>query len=375
MLLPVYSNVAFPPVALPSQSGYSFAGSQYLVVGGQDGAWFSHAQTPELRLVFLSNMTVVKVDVDTSSGGIWYGTWNGSQLIISGWGHTQDGDPYVATFSAQMAPLPSRPIQNSQWTGGDVFSASYNGKEWLLTGMDAGPFVTNGSLFSHNHMAFGIYDAAGFTDLSALIPHQQVGVLYTGRWNGSYWLVGGGYVARPLHSAFGVLFLFNGTAVVDLTEQIKKAVPEFGSVQKAAWNGAYWLIGGVGFLAKYDGVVFTDLTPQLQNALSGGQIYAVNSMGWNGSMWMLAGGAPKGVVESSTAWVVSYDAASGFAEQFSMQASDSSILSLSKSGDLWAFSGYMNRKALLIVYWKGEYLDLSYLVKDMSYATLVLIMS
>ena len=87
-----------------------------------------------------------------------------------------------------------------------------------------------------------------------------------------------------------------------------------------AWNGQYFLIGGVGFLAEYNPSTSTvnDLTPQLdsvlggQNSLADGLVNSVNSIAWTGNSWILAGGAPIGFEgsERQSAWVASYKPAS-----------------------------------------------------------------
>ena len=86
---------------------------------------------------------------------------------------------------------------------------------------------------------------------------------------------------------------------MDLTAVIKRSVPSFASVESIAWNGHYWLLGGSGFLAEYDGSKFTDLTPNLSAALKQSvsiiSFQSVNALSWNGTAWMLGGGEPVAV--------------------------------------------------------------------------------
>ena len=88
-------------------------------------------------------------------------------------------------------------------------------------------------------------------------------------------------------------FLVQRDEFSDLTKKIESSVPEFSSIQSIGWNGQYWLIGGMGFLAMYNNSVFTDLTTRLR-AILPLQVtqskYSVNAVEWNGSSWMIGGG-------------------------------------------------------------------------------------
>jgi hypothetical protein len=247
---------------------------------------------------------------------------------------------------------------------------SYNGREWLLTGMGSGTLPHSFLSKPENHYALATFDGNIFTDLSMIVPELQDGILYASSWNGKYWLVGGGYQSR------GILFTFDGTEAVDLTPKIEYAVPSFSSVQSIAWNGNYWLIGGIGFLAKYDGYTFLDLTPELARILPTHPADSVNAIAWNGFSWLIGGGAPVAqLLRPSEGWLATYGP-NGFVDLSSLLPyyisrqflTTSSILTICYSGNSWIIGGYVNNHAILYSFKNGSIVDLSNLVKNMSYA-------
>jgi hypothetical protein len=258
------------------------------------------------------------------------------------------------------------------WHGGDVFAASADGNEWLLSGLGSGNLTSYGEI---NHMSLSLFNGNDFTDLSSSVPNQRDAILYANAWNGQYWLVGGGY------QDYGTLFSFNGTKIVDLTSAIAQAVPAFGSVQSLAWNGYYWLIGGEDFLAKYDGHRFTDLTSQLNSILAqrGGCCSSVNAIVWDGSdsEWVLGGGTPIAETDYSNAWLVKYAAGTftDLTSKISATAADfvpnSSILSIAVAGGAWILGGYLDGHGWLFRYSGGSFTNLSYLVSNYTYVNWV----
>jgi hypothetical protein len=377
-----------PPVAT------SHGSNPYILVGGQNGRWFKEGQNPKLYKLFLSNYATVPLIPVPSEGTVWTGGWNGSQWLISGWG-TDPGpsgsNPYLYLYDGEAqvsAGSLNQYAAESSWHGGDIFAATYNGRYWLLSGMgsDSLPGFYAGQPV--NHMSLAIFDGNNFTDLSMQVPDQQAdAILYANAWNGTDWLVGGGY------AGLGVLFAFNGTRFVNLTNRIAEAVDSFGSVQAIAWNGRYWLIGGVGFLAAYDGDTFIDLTARLQSALGEELIHGVavvgdsstggmagsfqlnvNAIAWNGSSWMLGGGSPVAQLIPNVAWLASYTP-NGFVDlSFSLpdyvshpKRFGSSILSISPAGSGWVVGGYSDNHALLLQLRGDSVIDISRLASDMSY--------
>ena len=348
---------------------------QYVMVGGQNGTWFENGQAPRLERVDLDNYSVTPLTPLPSGGTVWGGGWNGSQWLISGWGE-DDGpngsNPYIYLYDGRSQGLGGSLDQyeaESSWHGGDIFAASYNGKEWLLSGLGSGVLTSYDPEATTNHMSLATFDGYKFTDLSNIVPEQRDAILYANAWNGKAWLVGGGYKEN------GVLFLFNGSDVMDLTPEIEKAVPTFASVQSLAWNGQSWLVGGVGFLAKYDGYRFTDLTPELTAALNPFVRWCVtvNAVSWNGSMWMLGGGTPVAQLQASTAWAATYtstgftDISSELGSYGSDVISTSSILTITSKNDSWIIGGYLNTQGTLYAYLGGSFINLSSLVNGFSY--------
>jgi len=352
-----------------------FPAKSNLFVGGQNGTWFEEGQFPLLYQVSLSSDSFTQLDPVLSGGTVWGGGYNGSQVLVSGWG-TDDHSfgPYICLYEG--ASVVARGSLDdygnaTSWSGGDVFSASYNGEEWLLSGLGSG-VLSSYSSHSSNHMALATFTGSKFTDLSSLVPEQQDAILYTNAWNGRYWLVGGGYMSA------GVLFTFDGNKIVDLTSRIQEAVRTFASVQALAWNGEYWLIGGIGFLAKYDGRNFTDLTQQLTHSLSMSDFYAVNAIAWNGTSWLIGGGAPIAQVTTGNAWIASYSTggfvnlSSSLPSYLTRENTVSSILGITVANGTWIMGGYSNNHGILLTYHAGRLTDYSSLVSQFTYVDWVL---
>jgi hypothetical protein len=154
-------------------------------------------------------------------------------------------------------------------------------------------------------------------------------------------------------------------------------------VLSVRWNGSYWLIGGYGFLAKYDGHKFQDLTPQLSDAISDdvSPPLIVNAMAWNGSSWMIGGGsivAAKPQAENQQtqpdAWIASYGT-QGFMDltpslpiYISKPIIGSSILTISYVDNRWILGGFSDNDAILLTITPHSFTDLSYLIgPTMSY--------
>jgi len=371
LLLPVI-RVQFNSIKRSTANNYR-VGEPYILVGGQNGTWFAPAQAPRLYKLSLSNYSVKPLVPVSSQGTVWTGAWNGSQWLISGWGTDPGPDgsnPYIYLYDGRSQVLGGSLDQyqaESSWRGGDIFAASYNGKEWLLSGLGSGLLPSYGS---SNHMSLATFDGYKFTDLSSDIPGQWDAILYANAWNDQYWLVGGGWEGNE-----GVLFRYNGINFTDLSSQLDSVIPGFHSVQAIAWNGEYWLVGGVGFLVKYDGQNFANLTPQLDNAIKQRNTLndteccnSVNALRWNGVSWIIGGGAPVAITQPLTAWIVSYnhgtftDLSSLLPTYVTNPAQNSSILSVTYTDDSWFIGGYASNHGMLLSYANSSVTDLSYLV-------------
>jgi len=342
----------------------------YVFVGGQNGTWFGKGQYPRLYQISLQTFSHVQLDPVRSGGTVWGGSFNGSQLLVSGWGTDDDSPgPYIWLYDgAHVVTEGSLDDygQASSWSGGDIFAASYNGNEWLLAGLGSGA-LSPYSDGPTNHMALGTFNGSVFTDLSGQVPDQADAILYATAWNGQYWLVGGGYLDD------GVLFSFDGNKIVDLTTEASSVIPNFASVQSLAWNGNYWLIGGMGFLAEYDGHKFIDLTQQLERALSTYNFNSVNAIAWDGRSWMIGGGPAIAQLSTGNAWVAAYTSA-GFVNFSSVLPSyvsnktqTSSILAITLVNGIWVLGGYSGEQGILLTYNEGFLTDYSRLVSGLSY--------
>ena len=366
----------------------------YALVGGQSGRWFQQLQYPRLFALqpsprgSLSNLS----DAIPLRGTVWGGGWNGSEWTISGWGTCNtpvSSNPYILHLTANGSSyFGSLEQGQDEWTGGDIFSASANGSRWMLTGMGSGYTLIHSSRYPRlllrsktNHLSLGLTAANGFVDYSTSLPRKMDGVLFASCFNGTEWLVGGGWEST------GVLFAFNGKNFTDLTPSILRAIPTFHSVQTIAWNGKYWLVGGVGFLAKYSGSTFSDLTAGLNYTLSPRErlsnLTAVNSVSWNGSVWLLGGGYQIASPEASgLAWLASLDSRSVFSDLTSylpqralpVKATTtgtnlgSTVLSITFADGSWIIGGAAANRGLLFAYrGSGATIDYSGLLGDMTY--------
>lgn len=352
-----------------SRGAISTYREDYVFVGGQNGSWFQPGQYPRLCKISLQNFSRTQLNPVSSAGTIWGGGYNGSQLLVSGWGSDDESSgPYVWLYNGAKV-VTSGSLDDygeaSSWNGGDIFSASYNGREWLLSGLGSGPLppYSNKAI---NHMSLGAFNGSAFSDLSSLVPDQQDAILYTNAWNGQYWLVGGGYLSTH------VLFSFDGNTIVNLAAAARKAIPTVGSVQALGWNGNYWLIGGIGFLAEYDGHRFVDLTQQLEHALSTYYFNSVNAIAWNGQSWLIGGGTAIAQLYSSHAWFITYNS-DGFTQAspelptYMSNPYGSSILAITSVNGVWFLGGYSGNKGILLAYNEGILTDYSNLVAGFSY--------
>jgi len=327
--------------------------SEYIMVGGQNGTWFESGQVPRLERVDLSNHSVTNLTPVSGAGVVWTGGWNGSQWLIAGFGTAagpKGSNPYLYLYDGQKEINGGSQDQyeaEATWRGGDVFAASYNGREWLLSGLGSG-ILPSYSQEQVNHLSLATFDGDNFTDLSGDLPEQMDGILYANAWNGNLWLIGGGY------DNTGVLYSYDGSVFQDLTPQIRRMVLDFGSVQSIAWNGNYWLIGGINFLAKYENNQFTDLTPQLASALgwTGTCCNSINAIAWNGREWMIGGGTPVAQFPQSKAWLAYYSSnlfvnLSSILGDVGTDAFESSVLTITSIEDSWFIGGYANGHAIL----------------------------
>jgi hypothetical protein len=385
LLLITISLVLLAPLVFPSlhiglASAKSQASIQYVLVGGQNGTWFEPGQSPRLYQIFLNNHFVTRLKPPAGGGTVWSGGWSGSQWLISGWGSETGPDgsnPYLYLYDGRKQIATRLNLYKSQasWHGGDVFAASHNGQNWLLSGLGSDKLSGYRRDIQANHMSLAIFDGSNFTDLSGIVPRQHDAILYTNAWNGEYWLVGGGYKGD------GMLFTFDGSEISDLSAQIRQAIPSFGSVQSLAWNGQYWLVGGVGFLAEYNGHHFIDLTSMLRAALSshtsanrGNSLRTtVNALAWNGSAWLLGGGTPVAQLLPSNAWVAVYKFStfldlSSLLPHYVTQANiTSSVLTIAAANQSWVIGGFIDKHGMLLTYDDSSFTDISSLTDDMSY--------
>lgn len=142
----------------------------------------------------------------------------------------------------------------------------------------------NGKLF--------LYDGTAVKDISEKFkPTRQdldtKNVIVRGIGNnGSYWLI-----SSALSGEEDRLFKYDGKTWTELSESFHAAVPDIGSggAQSLIWNGKYWLIGdNLGRLVRYDGKKFTDVTSLLFPEKN---YSVVNDIIWNGKYFLISTGS------------------------------------------------------------------------------------
>jgi hypothetical protein len=361
-----------PVTIVPFGGGVHMHG--YVLLGGQNGTWFKNGQYPKLSKINLGNLTKENLEPDDpdGQGTVWSGGWNGTQWLVAGWGvdsGVNGSNPYLYLYDGQRQVPAGSTDQykaESTWRGGAVFCVSYNGHEWLLSGLGSGYLPRFGDT---NHMSLATFNGTTFTDYSSKVPNQYDYILYANAWNGKYWLVGGGLVSD------GILFSFNGSATIDLTKEIQRDVPSFGAVQALAWNGVTWLIGGNTFLADFDGVHFHDLTSSLVGPLGiSKSAFSVNAIVWDQGIWIIGGGSTRARVGWQPAWLVEYGVrgVQRLPLPALMNEGKASILSVAVIGSLIVAGGYANSHGVVVTYSNENTYDLSYLIEnDMSYVNWV----
>jgi hypothetical protein len=143
----------------------------------------------------------------------------------------------------------------------------------------------NGNITSSQSQLYS-YNGAAFVDQNSLIPDLNTRITAITGGTG-YWLVGG-EGNKPLYKVEESEG-FSGTAL--------NTPAELTSVKSIGWAGGdNWLIGGyytdaAGTSVKlysYNGVTFTDLTANMQNAIQS-YISDINSISWNGAYWLIGG--------------------------------------------------------------------------------------
>ncbi len=184
-----------------------------------------------------------------------------------------------------------------------------------------------------------LYNGTSVSDLSSNIASTDPAInakpLITGPIvnNGHYWLISTTRVGEQGH-----LYSFDGKQWADLTSDLQAAMPRtiFGGMQMA-WNGTYWLIAAnPGFIGKYDGHTFTDLTSQVQGF---NDPKTVTSIAWNGEYFLITKLGP-----GNHGQVMRYDGTT-FSVPSGLDGTNY-ITSVAWNGKYWLFSGFNNQHLL-----------------------------
>ena len=151
----------------------------YILVGGQNGTWFTQSQYPRLLQIFSDSNSSSSVNLTpiAGKGTVWGGGSDNFDWLISGWGIGTAGEksnPYLFVYNGTGQVTDS--IEDSaeaEWAGGDIFSISSNGSGWLLSGMGSGilnPHTVGTGKYrptGTNHLSMGFFDGSTFTDFSS----------------------------------------------------------------------------------------------------------------------------------------------------------------------------------------------------------------
>ncbi|MCI4337425.1 MAG: hypothetical protein L3K17_09635 [Thermoplasmata archaeon] len=155
-------------------------------------------------------------------GGTYALGWNGSGWLVGGqatWGGNNDGT-LVALHGAQVTNFTA--LIYPYFAGGGIFALGWNGTSWLLGGN------------SSTGIALVAVQGTHVTNLTRLVPDRDpLGWFQLIVWNGNEWMLGGEQILGTL----------SGTVYHDLLPS-----SPFGEtgVYSGAWNGSAWLVGGGG---------------------------------------------------------------------------------------------------------------------------------
>ncbi|MCE5300609.1 MAG: hypothetical protein LLG37_07035, partial [Spirochaetia bacterium] len=279
--------------------------------GGTPAYWLIGGTSASLNKYDGTDFTSLKTDLsDTAKGN--FGTnnvnalgWNGSYWLIAGTGGRIckfDGSSSWTDLSGALAAA-------GVWNGSyDINTIEWNGSVWLIGGGSDKLATYNGSAFTNRSTGYS------FT------------TVWSVKWNGSYWLIGGmdGSSTRLVTTAdfatyyqqtnpayftadpvWAIGATSSGTSLIGgrngrmmkrsgsvsspVNTNLGNSIKDFGAlnIKCAAWNGSYWLIGGIdGSLNKYNGTTYTDVRDTL-----GWGSEDVLSIGWNstGGYWLIGG--------------------------------------------------------------------------------------
>ena len=214
-----------------------------------------------------------------------------------------------------------------------------NGSAWVYSLTDQ-----NGVLLTYPH----VYDGTNITNITALvmdaISPQTPGEVYGVGWNGTHWLIGG--TCRD-GEGYPYLVSFDGTDVsnINLTNS------PFGrftwsAICSAVWNGTHWLVADtMHTLALYDGITFTNLTPQLE-AMGWSMPTSWTreqhmSIGWNGTHWLImVGNTSNNATSYKPANIALWDGGNNWTDltsQLNLPVWDIGTYRVAWNGNFWLF--------------------------------------
>jgi hypothetical protein len=271
----------YPEGRQVSISTIGWDGTAWLI-GGSTLKIIDNGFAPQPLLVkYDGSFTDVSFQLDIGDRIIDDVYWNGEYWLIRHSFHEYGGLIKYDGKTFSDIPLPGEPLSLR------VTACGWNGEYWLIGG---------------GYMGYGyvlVYNGDTTEDVS---PESLVAAVHSLTWVGDSWLIFGidpswsdtvvqydGHtftevhtienldVMKPVWNGEYLMFLSDGVLVKFCDNMYEEISAD--QLSALVWNGEYWLIGGYGKTAVYDGVTVTGLEAEFTGAVQG--------MGWNGEYWLI----------------------------------------------------------------------------------------
>jgi hypothetical protein len=313
-----------------------------VILGAAFGGYYIYKNREKIGLTELkvsqtsisSEKTIIKLTTPTNPelfkiGDIHSLAWNGSYWLLGG----NNGNLDLKNFEPKLYKYDGNkytdltndfPIKY-----GELQTLAWNGSYWLLGGTES---ETVAKLFK--------YDGKRFNDLSSNVLDKTNNIQCI-TWNGSYWLIGGsanGCTNCGGSAGCPALYKYDGNNLTDLSNFINTS--SFyctSSINSIAWNGSYWLVGGVGFLLKYD--TNNNITKLNLKSSQDQDVAVISSIAWNGSYWLIGGSGSSQVPDGPRLYKYDGQNMTDLILEFPSNNVYSSINSIAWNGSYWLVSG------------------------------------
>ncbi|MFH1824849.1 MAG: T9SS type A sorting domain-containing protein [Candidatus Firestonebacteria bacterium] len=254
--------------------------------------------------------------------------------------------PYISSFTDLS--VSGATITNYFGTS-NINTLGYSITKWLI----GGDYYYDIDTITY-HPRIVSYNGSSFTDLSGTIYDFGNANINSLLWGGSYYLIGGGgYYCGPKLNKYDFSTYTIATSVLTNYSHLvdhpspppdHDSVPD--SINILMYNGSYWLIGGDnGKLNRWDGVTIapcTDLSTAATFITDGTHStgYAISSIGWNGSYWLIGGANGQMRKYDGTSWTnLTTDFSFGTSQIYSIAWNNSYWLVGGADGKLTKYDG------------------------------------